>query len=49
MCKPAGGPAGDPGNGALHEAVLAEALELLHGARAPGSQRTSELRWRGEP
>jgi hypothetical protein len=46
---PLGAPLGDPGNGALHEAVLAEALELLHSASAPGTQRTSELRWRREP
>lgn len=46
---PLGAPVGDPGNGALHEAVLAQALELLHTASQPGTQRESDLRWRRAP
>jgi len=46
---PFGAPAGDPGNRALHEAVLLEALALLSEAREAGSMRESTLGWRRSP
>lgn len=43
---PFGAPAGDPGNRALHAAVLRAALGLLESARAPRTLHDSGLRWR---
>jgi glycine/betaine/sarcosine/D-proline reductase family selenoprotein B len=43
---PFGAPAGDPGNGDLHRAVLSEAIDLLLEAKAAGEVRTSALAWR---
>ncbi len=43
---PFGAPAGDPGNRALHVAVLREALGLLEKAREPRTLVESGLRWR---
>lgn len=43
---PFGAPAGDPGNRALHVAILREALDLLASAREPRILRDSGLRWR---
>lgn len=43
---PFGAPCGDPGHGALHDAVLGEALTLLAEAQAPGEMRTSRQAWR---
>ncbi|NOT31687.1 MAG: hypothetical protein HOP15_14665, partial [Planctomycetes bacterium] len=44
---PFGAPAGDPGNRALHVAVLRAALGLIANARAPRTLLDSGLRWRG--
>lgn len=46
---PFGAPAGDPGHGELHGAVLLEALDLLRHAETPGEISTSRLRWRRRP
>ena len=43
---PFGAPAGDPGNRALHVAVLREALGLIASAREPRVVLDSGLRWR---
>lgn len=43
---PFGAPCGDPGNEALHRAVLEEALDLLVTADTPGTLRHSTLAWR---
>ncbi len=43
---PFGAPCGDPGNSALHAAVVAEALALLVEATEPGDVRSSSLSWR---
>ena len=45
---PFGAPCGDPGNAALHAAVLGEALAMLEEAQ-PGEVRTSALAWRRAP
>jgi D-proline reductase (dithiol) PrdB len=44
-----GAPCGDPGNGALHRAVLVELLELLENATEPGVLRESTLQWKRSP
>jgi D-proline reductase (dithiol) PrdB len=44
---PFGAPAGDPGNRALHVAVLRVALGMITDARAPREVRESGLPWRG--
>jgi hypothetical protein len=44
-----GAPCGDPGNAALHRAVLREALELLERAEGPGALLESRLKWREAP
>jgi D-proline reductase (dithiol) PrdB len=41
-----GAPCGDPGNGPLHRAVLLELLGLLTEAKAPGTVRESDLKWK---
>ncbi|MCK6446501.1 MAG: hypothetical protein L6Q99_08935 [Planctomycetes bacterium] len=46
---PFGAPLGDPGHGELHDAVLAEALELLATAPAPRTLVASRQRWRRGP
>lgn len=46
---PFGAPVGDPGNTALHQAVLLEALHLLSEAREAGTIRESNLGWRRAP
>lgn len=46
---PFGAPCGDPGNDALHRAVLREALELLVDADVPGTIRASRHAWRKSP
>ncbi len=43
---PFGAPAGDPGNSALHAAVVREALELIESAREPRALVETALRWR---
>lgn len=43
---PFGAPCGDPGNPALHAAVVAEALSLLAETTEPGGVRGSNLAWR---
>ncbi len=43
---PFGAPAGDPGNEAIHRAVLLEALRLLEEASETGTLRESALSWR---
>jgi len=43
---PFGAPAGDPGHGALHAAVLTEALQLVATARAAGLVVASRAQWR---
>lgn len=43
---PFGAPAGDPGNHALHVALLREALELLASAAEPRTLVETTLRWR---
>jgi len=46
---PFGAPCGDPGHGALHRAVLLEALDLIASASEPGTLRESRLSWRRPP
>ena len=46
---PYGAPCGDPGNAALHQRVLLEALGLLEGATEPGIVHPSNLAWRRAP
>lgn len=46
---PFGAPCGDPFNRALQRAVLAEALDLLESAPAPGEVRESRHTWRAKP
>lgn len=46
---PFGAPCGDPGNEALHCAVLTEALEILVNAGEPGETRSSKYSWRRTP
>jgi hypothetical protein len=46
---PFGAPCGDPGNYALHRAVLGEAHELLADGRTPGESRRSRMTWRKPP
>lgn len=46
---PFGAPLGDPEHEELHDAVLAEALELLATAREPRTVVDSRQRWRREP
>lgn len=46
---PFGAPCGDPGHGALHRAVLLEALSMLVDATEPGTLRESRLGWRRSP
>ena len=46
---PYGAPGGDPGNAALHQSVLREALALLETATEPGILTTSDLAWRRTP
>lgn len=41
-----GAPCGDPGNAALHRAVIQSALALLEEAREPGTVHASSLLWR---
>lgn len=45
---PFGAPCGDPGNAALHDAVLAAALDWLARAREPGQALHCRLKWRGD-
>ncbi len=46
---PLGAPCGDPGNRALHRAVLHEALALLGTAGGPGTTVSSRHSWRRSP
>jgi hypothetical protein len=46
---PFGAPCGDPGHGALHRALLLDALSLLAEADTPGTLRESRLAWRRTP
>lgn len=46
---PFGAPCGNPGNAALHEAVLWEALQLLHAAAHPGTIVASKHPWKRSP
>ena len=43
-----GAPCGDPGNHALHRAVLRELILLLTEAEEPGTVRESGLKWKSE-
>ncbi len=46
---PFGAPCGDPGNSALHDAVLQAALTWLGEAPTPGAARHCRLKWRTGP